>query len=682
MSYRLGVDVGGTFTDLVLTSEAGGSLYRAKTPSTPADQSKGVLDGIEKVCRVAGIQPGEVTEIRHGTTVGLNTVLTQTGAVVGLITTVGFRDVLHLARSRTPGPLAGWITMIKTDPPALVENTIEAQERIAASGDILMSLDEAQLREDLQRLVARGIEAITVSLIHSYANPVHEQRVAAICKEMYPHLPVTLSSDVLPEFREYERTLTASLNAYVAPKVGTYLDNLRERLSSRGVPARVSLLRSDGGLMTLQAAKERPVNALVSGPVGGVAGAVYVCTMAGFDNILTVDVGGTSTDVALCQSGEPDIGRQTVIGDFTVRVPAIEVRTVGAGGGSIAHVPELTKALRVGPQSAGADPGPACYGGAGTEPTVTDANVVLGYLPPRLIGGEMVLDVERAKAAVQKVADGLGIDLYSAAEGIISVVNENMLGALRLVSVQRGYDPRDFALVAFGGAGPLHANAIGEILNSWPVIIPKGPGLLCALGDLVTNYRNEFARTYIRRFSQISSDDLRNQLEELGRNASAWLSDQGVPVSQQDLRYQLDMRYYRQGFELPIDVTLDELRTGLAGIGSRFDEAHNRLYGFALGSAHEVVNIRAVAIGQTRPPDIPRLDRGTGSPDAARNGEQRIYYKGKFENATLFDREKLRAGDKVAGPAIVTEMDSTTVIFPGFAAEVDSIGNLLIRPIA
>lgn len=682
MSYRLGVDVGGTFTDLVLTNEAGGTLYRAKTPSTPADQSRGVLEGIEKVCRIAGIQPSDVAEIRHGTTVGLNTVLTQTGAVVGLITTVGFRHVLHLARSRTPGPLAGWITMIKTDPPALVENTIEAQERVSTTGEILIPLDEAQFIEDLDRLVARGVEALTVSLIHSYANPLHEQIIANIIRDRYPQLPVTLSSDVLPEFREYERTLTASLNAYVAPRVGRYLDNLRERLQGRGVPARVSLLRSDGGLMTLQAAKERPVNALVSGPVGGVAGAIYVCTMAGFDNILTIDVGGTSTDVALCQSGEPDIGRQTVIGDFTVRVPAIEVRTVGAGGGSIAHVPELTKALRVGPQSAGADPGPACYGGAGIEPTVTDANVVLGYLPPRLIGGEMVLDVERAKNAVQSVADALGLDLYRAAEGIISVVNENMLGALRLVSVQRGYDPRDFALVAFGGAGPLHANAVGEILNSWPVIVPKGPGLLCALGDLVTNYRNEFARTFIRRFSQISSNDLRNQLEELGRNALSWLSEQGVPAHEQEVRYQLDMRYYRQGFELPIDISLDELREGLAGIGGRFDESHNRLYGFQLSSSHEVVNIRAIAIGQTRPPDVPRLPQGTGNVDAAKNGEQRIYYKGRFEIATLYDREKLNAGDKVFGPAIVTEMDSTTVIFPGFAADVDTIGNLLIRPIA
>lgn len=682
MPYRLGVDVGGTFTDLVLTDDKNGPLYRAKTSSTPADQSIGVLDGIEKVCRVAGIHPSQIAEIRHGTTVGLNTVLTGTGATVGLITTKGFRHILRIARSRTPGPLAGWITMIPQDPPALVENTIEADERMSAKGEVIRPLDEVRLWEDLQRLLRRSkIEAITVSLINSYANPAHELRIRDIIRDLAPDLPVTLSSEVLPEFREYERTLTASLNAYVAPQVGRYLDSLRSRLLERGVPARVSLLRSDGGLMTLEAAKERPVNALVSGPVGGVAGALFVSRMAGYHNILTIDVGGTSTDVALCINGEPDIGRQTEIGQFTVRVPAMEVRTVGAGGGSIAHVPELTKALRVGPQSAGAEPGPACYLKGGTEPTVTDANLVLGYLTPKLIGGEITLDIEAARRAVQKIADAMGLDLYRAAEGIISVVNENMLGALRLVSVQRGYDPRDFALVAFGGAGPLHANAIAKVLGSWPVLIPKGPGLLCALGDLVTDFRNEFARTYIRTFDQTTAEDVRRQLEELGNSARAWLAEQGVAAGDQQVRYQMDVRYHRQGFELPIDVELDTLaRDGLVEVGRRFDEAHDRLYSFKLETVKEVVNLRAIGQSRSRPPEIPRLAVGGPDPSAARSGQQEIYYQGQFHTATLYDRERLLAGNRILGPAIVTEMDSTTLILPGYAAEVDTFGNLLIRP--
>jgi N-methylhydantoinase A len=681
MGYRLGVDVGGTFTDLVLTDESGGAFYRAKTSSTPADQSAGVIDGIEKVCRVAGINPSEIGEVRHGTTVGLNTVLTGTGAVVGLVTTIGYRHVLHVARSRTPGPLAGWITMIKPDPPALVENTIEADERISASGEILRPLQEASLRGELRRLAARGIEALTISLINSYANPAHERRIAVIAREMFPNLPITLSSEVLPEFREYERTLTAALNAYVAPTVGRYLDNLSGRLAGCGIRGSVGLLRSDGGLMSLDAAKERPVNALFSGPVGGVAGALYAAKSAGYENILTIDVGGTSTDVALCEGGEPDIGRQTDIGQFTVRAPALDVRTIGAGGGSIAHVPELTKALRVGPQSAGASPGPAAYGQGGEDATVTDANIVLGYLPPRLIGGEMVLDTGAAEQAVQRIADAMGLDLYRAAEGIVNVANEHMLGALRLVSVQRGYDPRNFALVAFGGAGPLHANAIGNLLGSWPVIIPKGPGLLCALGDLVSDFRNEFSRTLIRTFDQTSPAEVKKYLNELGSAAKAWLNEQGVAAGDQSIRYQLDIRYHRQGFEIPIDVELDELNaSGLDLVGRRFDDAHYRLYAFSLETRHEVVNIRAIALGATHPPVLRKLQSGSSDPSAAKFGEQKIYYDRAFEQATLYDREKFTAGNVLLGPAIVTEMDSTTVLLPGFRGDIDDYGNILIRP--
>ncbi len=681
MGYRLGVDVGGTFTDLVLTDEAGGPLFRVKTPSTPADQSIGVIEGLEKVCRVAGIQPGEIGAIRHGTTAGLNAVLERRGARVGLITTEGYRYVLHVARSKTPGPLAGWISMIKPDPPAPVELTIEAEERISARGEVIRPLNEEKLRRDVEALMARGVNAITISLINSYANPVHEQRIKAILRELYPDLPISVSSEILPEFREYERTLTAALNAFVQPEVGRYVDNLRTRLLERSINAQVSILRSDGGLMSIDATKERPVNALVSGPVGGIAGALYVANAAGFPNILTVDVGGTSTDVALCIDGVPDIGRQTEIGSFDIRVPAIEVRTVGAGGGSIAHVPELTRALRVGPQSAGADPGPAAYGRGGTSATVTDANLVLGYLTPSLIGGEMTLDVVAARQAVQQVADAMGLDLYRAAAGIYDVVNENMLGALRLVSVQRGYDPRDFALMAFGGAGPVHANALGILLGSWPVIIPVGPGLLCALGDLVTNFRNEFARTYIRTFDQITIEDLDGLLQDLSRQASAWLDEQGIPRERQSVEFQVDVRYHRQGFEIPITVELATVRQeGLAAIGARFDEAHNRLYSFTLPTRHELVNVRAIAVGTTPPPPLTTIAAGGPDASAAATGQQQVYVDGRFHFATIYDRTRLLAGNRIAGPAIVTEMDSTTLILPGHHGDVDSYGNILIRP--
>src|SRR3954454_12580007 len=517
MAYRLGVDVGGTFTDLFLVSEGnGGGQFRVKTPSTPHDPSEGVLTGVRRICDEAGIGVGELQNILHGTTVATNAVLESKGARVGLITTEGFGQILHLARSQTPGPLAGWIIMIKPDPPASLADTREAVERLDARGNVVVALDESQVEEMVHDLVGSGIESLTIALINSYVNPAHEEQIGAIVERLYPEFPVTLSAQVLPEFREYERALTACMNSYVRPKVADYVNRLQSELQSIGATADVNILRSDAGLMTTREAARNPIYAVLSGPSGGVAGALFVASKAGFEDILTFDMGGTSTDVALCQNGQPTIGRETSIGHFRIKVPSVNVHTVGAGGGSIAHVPQLTKALRVGPQSAGAEPGPAAYGRGGEEPTVTDANVVLGHLPPRLLGGEMTLDVDAARAAVQTVADAMGLpDAETAAAGIVDIVNENMFGALRLVSVQQGYDSRDFALVAFGGAGPLHANALARLLGSWPVIVPPSPGVLCAYGDATTSLRDESARTFIRRFSETPEAEVRGVVAEL-----------------------------------------------------------------------------------------------------------------------------------------------------------------------
>ena len=426
--------------------------------------------------------PGDLGNVVHGTTVATNAVLESKGARVGLITTQGFGQILHLARSQTPGPLAGWIIMVKPDPPASLADTREAVERMDARGETLVPVDVAQVEGIIGDLVSSGVESLTVSLINSYVDGRHEQEIADIVERLHPGFPVTISSAVLPEFREYERTLTACMNSYVRPQVASYVDRLQGALSDLGVKTEVDILRSDAGVMTPKEAARNPVYGVLSGPSGGVAGALYVAARAGFPNVLTFDMGGTSTDVSLCQAGEPTIGRETTIGQFRIKVPSVDVHTVGAGGGSIAHVPPLTGALRVGPQSAGAEPGPAAYGQGGVEPTVTDANVVLGHLPADLIGGEMSLDVEAAKAAVQTIADAMGLSLEQAADGILRIVNENMAGALRVISVQRGHDPREFAMVAFGGAGPLHANAVAELMGSFPVIVPPSPGLLCALG--------------------------------------------------------------------------------------------------------------------------------------------------------------------------------------------------------
>src|SRR3954466_3942135 len=405
MAYRLGVDVGGTFTDLFLVDDDRARQWRVKTPSTPRDPSDGVLTGVERICAEAGIAPGDLRNLVHGTTVATNAMLEGKGARVGLVTTQGFGQILHLARSQTPGPLAGWIIMIKPDPPASLADTREAAERMDARGETITPVDEQQVEAIVRDLVESGVETLTVALINSYVSGAHERRIGEIVERLYPGFPVTLSSEVLPEFREYERALTACMNSYVRPKVADYVGRLQEQLNGIGATAEVNILRSDAGLMTTREAARNPIYGVLSGPSGGVAGALFVARKAGYDDILTFDMGGTSTDVALCQNGQPTIGRETSISHFRIRVPSVDVHTVGAGGGSIAHVPQLTKALRVGPESAGAAPGPAAYGKGGDLPTVTDANVVLGHLPPRLLGGEMTLDIEASRRAVQTIAD-------------------------------------------------------------------------------------------------------------------------------------------------------------------------------------------------------------------------------------------------------------------------------------
>jgi N-methylhydantoinase A len=627
----------------------------------------------------------------HGTTVATNALLEAKGARVGLITTKGFRQILHLARSQTPGPLAGWIIMVKPDPPAALEDTREANERMSAQGDVVETVDVEQVREIVRDLVESGVESLTVSLINSYTNPDHERQIRDVIHELYPDFPVTISSDVLPEFREYERTLTACMNSYVRPKVEAYVSSLERSLADLEVKGDLNLLRSDAGLMTTKVASESPIYGILSGPSGGVAGALYVAVRAGFDNVLTFDMGGTSTDVALCERGQPTIERQTEVpygwglpGEvIPIKVPSVNVRSVGAGGGSIAHVPEVTGALRVGPQSAGADPGPACYGKGGEEPTVTDANVIVGHLPPRLLGGEIELDVEAAKAAVQKIGDALGLDVHQAAEGILDIVNENMAGALRLVSVQRGYDPRDFALVAFGGAGPMHANAVAKVMGSFPVLVPPAPGLLCATGDLVADFRGEFARTFIRTVDRTTGEELRGILDGLGNEAREWLEGEGIPESSQRVSYNVDMRYYRQGYEIPVEIDPALLAgNGTAMLAERFNQLHDQFYRFKMeGTTCEIVNLRAVGSGTVPKPRLPESDDG-GEADSSHAvvDEHEVYFGGEWLPTKIFDRSKLVPGNRVDGPAIVTEFDSTTVVLSGFAAEVDRYLNLIIRP--
>ncbi len=678
MAYRLGVDVGGTFTDLLLIEEETGETHRAKTPTTPTDPSIGVLDGITKVCDVAGIELADFRHVMHGTTVATNAVLEKKGAKVGLLTTKGYGQVLQVARSFVPGGLAGWIVWPKPEPLAALELTREIPERLSARGEVLTELDEQAVRAAAEDLKALGVEALTISFVNAYVDGAHERRAGAIAAEVLGELPISLSSAILPEIREYERTLTTVANSYVRPTVARYIGNLEKELVERGVDARLHILRSDGGLMGTEQAKTEPVNMLMSGPAGGVAGATWIARQAGYEDLLTLDMGGTSTDVALVEAGTPRIGRETQVGDLNVRASSVDVRTVGAGGGSIAHVPELTSALRVGPESAGADPGPAAYGRGGEQPTVTDANVVLGYLPAGLLGGEMGLDVDAARAAVQTIADAMGVSLERAAAGIIDIVNENMFGALRLVSIEQGYDPRDFALVGFGGAGPLHANALGSLMGSWPVIIPPSPGVLCAYGDATTRLRNEAARSFIRRFPHTSDEEVRDTLRSLAEEASAALDDEGEPQEGRTLSFQVDVRYHGQGFEVPVDVEVEEFT--LASVSERFDAEHTRLFTFALDAEHELVNLRAVVQGRRTTVPAEEIEGGGGDPAHAATGTHPIWVDGASVGATAYARPQLWADDRITGPAIITEMDSTTLILPGHLGEIDRFGNILIRP--
>jgi N-methylhydantoinase A len=682
MSYRLGVDVGGTFTDLLLVDETTGNTYSAKVPSTPTDQSIGVLNGLARVCKRAGIRAEAIDHVMHGTTIATNTVLTGTGARCGLVTTRGYRQVLQIARSFVPGGLGGWVIYNKSLPMAPLACTIEADERISAKGEVVTALDESALRTALHQLKAKKIEALTVSLINAFANDAHEKRVKEIAQEELPGIPVSLSSEVVPEMQEYERTVTTVANSYVRPRVSKYVHNLQTKLAKKAKEVKLHILRSDGGLASAASAEEYPVNLLMSGPAGGVTGALWVAVQAGFPNLLTIDVGGTSTDVALIQNGEPRLRRETTVGDVTVRASSVDIRTVGAGGGSIAHVPDLTKALRVGPQSAGADPGPAAYGKGGDQPTVTDANIVLGYLPEmQRLGGEMELNRELAAKAVQKIGDALNLSLKDAALGIYNIVNENMCGALRLVSVEQGYDPRDYALIAFGGAGPLHSNAISRLLGAWPSIVPPGPGVLCALGDATTAVRDERARTYVRKFSETSAREVVKILKELAADASKSLEKEGVPRDELEIAYQVDVRYHGQGLRLTVNVTMKDLeKRGLAAISEQFDAEHKRLFTFALKLEHELVTLRAAVQGQGIRIKRHLVPKGGPDPKAAAVGKQSCYMDGKTIAAIVYDRAGLKAGNRVKGPAIVMEMDSTTVILPKHHGVVDKYGNILIYP--
>jgi N-methylhydantoinase A len=674
--YAVALDVGGTFTDVALVHEASGRLWVTKTPTTPHDPSVGFMAGIDKALRLAGVEAAALRHVLHGTTTATNAILEGKGAATGLLTTAGFRYVLEIGRHDIPRR-ANMFAWVKPARPVSPELIFEIAGRVTVEGEELEPLDEDGVRAAGRRLREAGVDSVAVCFLHSYANPAHERRTRALLHEAHPDCAVSLSSEVLPVFREFERSMGTVLNAYVQPLVGRYVARLVAQLRPRGIAAPLSVMKSNGGVIGADVVRTQAIHTALSGPAAGVIGVRRVGEAAGFDDLISVDVGGTSADVCLVRGGEAEVTVEGRVGAWPLHVPMIDIHTIGAGGGSIARVTD-DGTLTVGPESAGALPGPVCYGAGGEEPTVTDAHLVLGRIPAHLLGGEIALDVERARHAIEeRVARPLGLPLAAAAQGILDIVNNNMVGALRLVSVERGYDPRDFVLVPFGGAGPLHGADLAALLGMRTVVVPRHPGVLSTFGLLGTEARNDYARTCLQKPPDYDLGAVGAVYAELEEQARAWLAAEGVEPAARRLTRLADLRYRHQGFELTVpwperDLSMDAL------IG-RFHARHHQLYTYALADAPvEIVTVRVAAAGRVRRFALPALERRGAA--AGRPPRRRVHFAGTgWTTCPCVDRERLGVGAVVAGPAIVEQLDATTVVPPGQRATVDRVGNLVIQ---
>jgi N-methylhydantoinase A len=688
MSVRLGVDVGGTFTDLVLFDAATNRIHFTKTSSTPANQAQGVEDGINKVAGLAGLTPADIAFFVHGTTVATNALLERKGVRCALLVTEGFRDILQIARQDRP-KLYDWFAQ---RPAPLVPRSLsfEIRERVLHTGDVHLALDEEQAAEAIAAAKAAGATSIAVCLLHSYANPSHERRLGELIARDFPEAEVSVSSDVIPEFREYERASTTAANAYVMPIVRRYVARLADRTAAIGVPADLHIMQSNGGLMTARAAGEQSVRTMLSGPAAGVLGAVALARAAGFESVLSVDMGGTSFDICLAYQGQLRFTKESEIGSLPVKVPMIDIHTLGAGGGSIAWI-DAGGALRVGPQSAGAQPGPAAYGRGGTEATVTDANVVLGRIDPaNFLGGEMQLDADASRESVgSRVAEPLGLTVEAAAEGIIRVINATMVRGMRAVSVEKGYDPRDFAIVAFGGGGPLHAVDLARELGVPNVLIPVMPGVTSALGLLVADLRYDVSATVRGSLASPDLDALTTVYDDLERQALDQMARDGVDHGAVQLHRTADVRYARQSWELEVSVPAGRLdQAALGAVSNEFHERHRQQYGYAMaGEELILVNAQVSAIAALPKPPLGATtsgSNGTGPGDGAaiahdQAGQRQTWLGGRWVTASVYDRRGLPPGAAIEGPAIVEQLDTTTFLGLGDRARVDEHGNLVVE---
>jgi N-methylhydantoinase A len=684
----IGVDIGGTFTDLVLCDTAAGSVAIHKVPSTPQDPSDSVMAGIRELCARNGVPPEAIEHVFHGTTIATNAVLEHKGARTGMVTTAGFRDVLHIARHQRPQHYSIMQEVPWQDRPLVRRRHRKVVEErlVPPKGEVLVPLDEDGLRRAARELKEEGVEAIAVCFLFSYINPAHEERARAILEDHLPGVFITTSAAVSPQFREFERFTTTAIAAFIGPKVRNYVHNLAAALHAAGIKADLHIMASNGGVVTPAMVADKPAATLLSGPAAGVLGGAWVGVLAGRTRLITFDVGGTSADIGLVADGRfsEATARDTWIAGYPLLVPMIDIHTIGAGGGSIAHV-DAGGAFRVGPHSAGAQPGPAAYGLGGSAPTVTDANLVLGRLDKDdFLGGGMRLDERAARRAIGRLAEQLGLGELETAEGVLAIINSNMANAIRSRTVQKGIDPRDHALVAFGGAGPLHGAEVAAMLQIPEVIVPPYPGITSAIGLLTTDLKCDSIRTEFQVRGAVDLANLNSDFEAMQRDLLRQYEADGLGAGEVAFTRAGDLRYVGQGYELRIPVPAGRIDdTVLEEVWNQFHRAHAAEYGHAFeDSPIEIVNIRITGVGQMPKIGRPFTPEG-GSFDKARvkTGDCVFRMDGRLEAfATAFyQRRLLPVGEMFAGPAIILQTDSTTVVPPGAAAECDVQGNLLIK---
>ncbi len=692
--YRVGIDIGGTFTDAVVLDESTGDFRPVKVSSTPDDPSIGFMNALIRTFESLAVEPQQVSFAVHGTTVATNTIIQHKGARVGLIASRGFRDILEIAWQIRPDI---YDVFYDKPVPLVARHLCEGvPERVDADGSVLVPLDEEAVRRCGRRFKRHKVEVVVICFLHSYRNPTHERRAARILREEF-QLPVCASSDICPEYREYARASTAAVNAALLPEVGSYVERLEGRLQAAQVGSGLFLMTSGGGIIASDTARENPVQLVESGPAAGVIAAAFVAEMTGFKDLIALDIGGTTAKAALIEDSRPRLASEFEVGQaavatttrnkgrgYPVKTPVIDLVEIGAGGGSIGHV-DPGGALAVGPQSAGADPGPACYGKGGMEPTLTDANLALGRLNPEyFLGGELRLERGLAEEALRRRIGGpLKMSVAEAANGMIEIANAGMIGALQLVSVQKGIDPRGFVLVAFGGSGPLFAAALAGALHIRTVLVPPSPGVTSALGLLATDLRHDYVRTYITPTAELDIGVLKAVYGEVEKKATNLLLQEGVACSHIRFVREVDIRYRGQSSELRVPLRNASLDEDLVSeLNEDFFAAHRRSYGFAVDTEPtEIVNIRLSTLGSVPRPKRREIPRGKASPEAALKEQRPVWLTPheRPEMTNIYDRYLLKSGNRFSGPAIVEEIDSTTLILGGCAVEVDGYGNLLIE---